>query len=376
MLQISFLILLVYLILILSFYFGFDKVPVFHLKDRIPVNKFSIVIPFRNEAKHLQELLKSLSQLNYPQSHYEILFVNDASEDASVTVIRDFFDRRKKSVSYQILDNLRVSGSPKKDALSLAVQLARYPFIVTTDADVSLPPYWLDVFDECIQEKAPDLIVGPVTLHKISSFTHRFQVLDFLSLQASTMGGFGINRPFMCNGANLCYRKSVFLEVSAYDSNNHIASGDDIFLLEAMLKTAPQNIVYLKNELSIVKTKPLDTWGAVSQQRQRWAAKTSSYKLWFGKLVGIIVFLMNLTIAGLPILILLHQVTLKSALLLCLAKFSIDFLLIFKSGKFFDQNDQLFSFLSSSIIYPFLSTFTTFKSLFGTYQWKGRSYKA
>jgi glycosyltransferase involved in cell wall biosynthesis len=376
MLQLSLFVLLAYLFVILTLYFGFDKVPTLHLKDRNPANKFSIVIPFRNEAKQLPDLLKSICQLNYPNSHFEILFVDDASEDSSADVIHNFFHTHNKQIDYHILDNQGFSGSPKKDALNLAVKQAKHPYIVTTDADVSLPSYWLDAFDECIQEHHPDFIVAPVQLHKINSFLHRFQQLEFLSLQASTIGGFGINKPFMCNGANLCYKKSVFLKISAYDSNNHIASGDDVFLLEAMVKKRPEHIIYLKNELSIVKTKALNTWESVIQQRQRWAAKSSAYTLWVGKLVGIIVFLMNLTIASLPVLVLLQQIRLHSALMLLIAKISADFLLIFQSGKFFDQREALRAFLPSSIIYPFFSTFIVFKSLLGSYQWKGRSYKA
>jgi hypothetical protein len=39
--------------------------------------------------------------------------------------------------------------------------------------------------------------------------------MDFLSLQAAGAGGFGLDQPFMCNGANLCYSKQAFQEVEA-----------------------------------------------------------------------------------------------------------------------------------------------------------------
>ena len=42
-----------------------------------PENRFSIVIPFRNEAENLPELLESLLLLNYPLERFEIFLVND-----------------------------------------------------------------------------------------------------------------------------------------------------------------------------------------------------------------------------------------------------------------------------------------------------------
>jgi hypothetical protein len=37
---------------------------------------------------------------------------------------------------------------------------------------------------------------------------------------------------FMCNGANLAYKKSLFQELNGFQGNDTIASGDDVFLLQ------------------------------------------------------------------------------------------------------------------------------------------------
>jgi hypothetical protein len=53
-----------------------------------------------------------------------------------------------------------------------------------------------------------------------------------LSLQGATIGSFGIGKGFMCNGANLAYKKSLFQELNGFQGNDTIASGDDVFLLQ------------------------------------------------------------------------------------------------------------------------------------------------
>ncbi len=49
-----------YLILIGSFIIGFDRIKLFNLNDIEPETSFTVIIPFKNEAKNLPGLLKSL----------------------------------------------------------------------------------------------------------------------------------------------------------------------------------------------------------------------------------------------------------------------------------------------------------------------------
>ena len=76
------------------------------------------------------------------------------------------------------------------------------------------------------------MIVAPVSLESNTTFLQQFQLIDFLSMQGATIGGFGIQQPFMANGANLAYQKELFIKLNGFENNNTIASGDDVFLLE------------------------------------------------------------------------------------------------------------------------------------------------
>jgi hypothetical protein len=72
---------------------------------------------------------------------------------------------------------------------------------------------------------------------------HHFQQLDIASLQGATIGSFGINKGFMCNGANFVYQ-ILFQELNGFHGNDTIASGDDVFLLQKRLLNS------LKSKLS------------------------------------------------------------------------------------------------------------------------------
>ncbi|WP_431133745.1 glycosyltransferase family 2 protein [Psychroserpens mesophilus] len=372
MLIIVIVILILYLLLIGSFTFGFDKVKSVALEDIKAKIDFSIVIPFRNEASHLPDLLHSILELNYTKHKFEILFIDDNSEDESVKLIRSKLS--KTQIDFTILTNDQYSNSPKKDAITKAISQSKYDWIVTTDADCKLPKYWLDAFDYFIQKNDTKFIVAPVTYYQTNSFLKRFQLLDFLSLQGVSIGGFGINKPILCNGANLAYTKTLFSKLNGFEGNSHISSGDDIFLLQKVIEKYPSQIQYLKNENAIVKTAPQPNLKNLISQRVRWAAKTSSYNSLFGKLTGIIVFLMNGFLVCSPLLVLANFISLKILMYVFVIKFSIDFLLLFKTARFFNQDAYLASFFFSSFIYPLFSVYVVFISVFRGYKWKDRAY--
>ncbi|WP_460217713.1 glycosyltransferase [Psychroserpens sp. MEBiC05023] len=364
----------VYLILIGSLVFGFDKITEFQLTDSAPKTHFSIIIPFRNESHNLSTLLSSIAQLHYPKSLFEIIFVNDDSTDDSVKKITSVLIDTHKLNNISITDNIRQTNSPKKDAITTAISLAKYDWIVTTDADCELPKYWLDVYDSYCLKNNCNMLVAPVTFKLANSFFQRFQLLDILSLQGATIGGFGIKKPFLCNGANLAYKKEIFQVIKGYDGNSDIASGDDIFLLEKVLIHNKDSVQYVKNNHAIVFTNPQPNFINLKEQRVRWAAKTTSYNNAFGKLVGFIVLLMNALLICLPLLYVLHIINSKTLIYTFAIKFLIDFLLLFKSSRFFNQDQYLPSFLFSSFIYPLFSVYIAFIAMFKGYKWKGRVY--
>ncbi|KAB1067972.1 glycosyltransferase [Tamlana haliotis] len=366
------LITLSYLILIGGFIYGFDKVKDFKEKNTGPKTRFSVIIPFRNEANNLVRLLASIEALNYPKDLFEIILVNDDSEDDSVAIITSFKEKYQGKLS--VINNQRKSGSPKKDAITSAINQAQYEWIITTDADCVLPQGWLKTYDAFIIENISLCIAGPVTYHLENSFLNRFQWLDIMSLQGATIGGFGLKKPFLCNGANLAYTKSLFLELSGFDGNSNIASGDDLFLLEKATHKYPKKVHYLKSSTAIVKTNAQPHWKSLISQRVRWAAKTTAYKNGFGKLTGILVFFMNFLVVLLSVLSLLELFSFKIFSFILIAKCGIDFYLIYKTTVFFNQKHPLKSYLTGFLIYPFFSVYVALVSIFSDYNWKGRSF--
>ncbi|TRX00592.1 glycosyltransferase family 2 protein [Flavobacterium gawalongense] len=366
MIFVLYFIIILYCSAIVFLIYGFTKINTIDYIGLKPKTKFSIIIPFRNEAENLPVLLDSLSKLNYPMELFEVILVDDESTDG--------FKIQNLKFKVSVIKIIQVSNSPKKDAIVTAMQIVNTNWIITTDADCVANKNWLLTLDNYIQLHAVSMIAGAVTYDCNDSFLHHFQQLDLASLQGATIGSFGIKKEFMCNGANFAYTKSFFQELNGFNGNDGIASGDDVFLLQKAIAQFPEKVHYLKSENTIVITKPLNDWKSLFYQHVRWASKTSSYQSSFGKGLGVLVFMGNLCwILGVGSWV-LGLFALPNIFLMFLSKFTVDAVLIYKANRFLNKSKIRYLILSS-LLYPFFSVSVALYSLFGKYEWKGRKFK-
>jgi len=373
-----------YVLLIGWLLYGYAKVPTYASQKTVPKTHISIIIPFRNEATVLPALLDSLQKLAYPKELFEIILVDDHSTDDFLEIIRVY---QEKITNLSIISNVRVSGSPKKDAINSAINIAKGTWILTTDADCELPSLWLQTLDAFIQEHRSEMVAGPITLKK-NKKAHRllqaYEFLDVSSLLGATVGGFGIRKPFMANGANLAYSKAVFKEVNGFQANDHIASGDDLFLLQKFVARDASKVHYLKSEEYLVETNAQENWPDFVQQRKRWASKSTRYTQFFPKIVGLVIFITNLVMAisllkfGLLVIGSFKAVDGISPFQLLgvlVLKTAFDLTLIWQALTLNKGMKWLGWYPLIAIIYPFVSSYIGLLAFTRTYTWKGRTFK-
>lgn len=350
---------------------GFFKVDVFKSSGKKPVTRFTIVVPFRNEAHRMSSLLLSFSDLKYDQSLYEIIFVDDESTDNGADLIKNFEGLPSRNL---IINNVRKSNAPKKDAIETAISHSTCEWIVTTDADCYVDPEWLHVLDAFIQQKNPKMVCGGVSMVANPTFIEQFQQFEFLSLQGATLGSFGLKKPIMCNGANLAYQKACFYEVNGFENNNQLASGDDVFMLEKIYNRYPTEVHYLKHDAFIVLTQTEKNWNQLINQKVRWASKNGNSQNTLNKLVAVSVALGNVAVvAG---LFCWGFGLLSFALFYWgfAAKIVADTLLMVLAGRYLKPSKTKY-YLASLALYPFYFMMIGIFSLLRKYEWKGRVFK-
>ena len=356
-------VLVFYFILIIYYYIGWRRIKPVHKKNK--KLKVSIVIAVRNEEKEIKRLLNNLSSQIYPKQNLQFIVVNDHSSDNTLKLLREF-----SLESLTVLD-LKEGSSGKKDAIQKAIQKAEGEIIIITDADCSLPINWVQTMINYFTSDDIKLVSGPVAYHHKSGFFQSFQALDFLSLIGSGAGAIGSGNAIFCNGANMAYRKDVFLELNAYKDDNTV-SGDDVFLLHSIKKTYSKAIAFAKDKDAIVHTKSTDTVSHFINQRKRWTAKTINYTDLITIFTSLLVFFINFNIVIACILFCLDIIMFKYLAYLYLSKYLIDFIFLVPILYFFQRKDLIKWIFPFGLFYPFYIVLTVVISFTSSFEWKGR----
>lgn len=352
---------------------GVLRLNVFKPENISPKNGFSIIVAFRNEEENLWALLQSIAKQNYPKQVFEVLLVNDASTDQSTRVIQEFI-LTHQHVNIRLVENKRTSISPKKDAINTAIAISKYNWILTTDADCTVATNWLNTFNAYLTKNDVVFVAGLVSYTKKKGFLHQFQQIDWTSLIGVTLGSFGWNKPLLCSGANLGYKKKAFFQVKGFQGNEHIASGDDVFLMQKIQESFPNKLGYLNSKQALVKTQSIDSWQELYQQRIRWSKKTSSLPNILIKGIGMSVLLVNFTIIILFFFGFFDSLQWKIGFVFLAVKILLDSLLVYLTGKSTNQKIPIFTWLLSSLLYPIFSVSVILLGSFSRYQWKGRRF--
>ncbi len=339
-------------------------------KDQVTKpTSFSVVIPARNESANIKTCVESILAQNYATDFFEIIVIDDFSEDETALIVKKLQEQYANVHLLSMADYFKPNeiSSYKKKAIEKAVLHAKGNWIVTTDADCIVPPNWLLLFHQYIEQHQPVFVAAPVMFIKESGVLNQFQLLDFLALQGITAAAVGAGKHSMSNGANLAFEKSAFIAVGGYQGVDQIASGDDMFLMHKMKMTLSNRIGYLFHPEAIVLTKAMQNWKEFFMQRIRWSSKARFYDdrsiFW----VLLLVYLFNFSF--LWMLFMGHF----GSLLIALAfKTFFEVYFLDPVAKFYNLQSQLRYFV---LYQPLHILYTILAGLFGqvkTYTWKGR----
>lgn len=331
----------------------------------------SVLIPVRNEAENIIALLEDLDRQTLPTANYEVIVIDDASTDATAQLVNDFAATANYRLHLLQLPD-KPSSSPKKRAIETAITHATGQLILTTDGDCRVHPGWLSAFLNCFDQTNAKAISGPVTFTTEEYLTDHLQTIEFSSLIGSGACAIAAGTPTMCNGANFCYPKEVFLEVDGFDGSRHIASGDDEFLMHKIAANYPGQIQFLKNPEAVVQTQPHRSWSQFYRQRKRWASKWKHYKTPAPIILAAYIFFCNFSLLAASFLALAGQLTLSDFFVLVAIKWLPEWLLLGIILRFLGKNKSLPLIPFVQIFYPFYVTFFGLVSQKGEYSWKGR----
>ena len=294
----------VYALVIGSFAVGFQRVLRQPTARRDPDLPFvTVVVPARDEAVHIGPCLDAILANDYPADRYEVIVADDLSEDDTATRVRERIAKVEANIPaglgddapprlrlVQMPENMDRTRAHKKRALEKAIGEARGTIILSTDADCRVPPRWIRTMAGAFRDRTA-LVSGPV-LYPTGRASENVLALEFLGLVAIGAGAIGIDRPTLCNGANVAYRKRVFDALGGFSGIDHLTSGDDELLMQKIAYETDHEVRFCASPDAVVLTEAPRSASAFFEQRRRWASKGAHYpQAWLvAMIVAIYVF--------------------------------------------------------------------------------------
>ena len=338
--------------------------------------KISVVVPARNEEVVIEQCILFLLQQSYPKELLEIIVVDDHSTDRTAGIVKQYIKENIQLISLHEQPGTNAGCIAfKKKAIETAIQVATGNLIVTTDADCTFHKDWIKTIAAFHQYSKAVFIVAPVKIKSGNSLLSVFQSIDFAILQGITAASVYKKFHSMCNGANLAYEKTIFNEVKGFENIDHIASGDDMLLMQKIYSKYPRGIAYLKASEATVETSPAPGWKAFFNQRIRWASKTGHYSDKRIVFVLALVYIINLSL-----FILLAGSIVQPRWLLFFAiavfyKTLIEWNFVKEVLKYFDLQHLMRWFPLFQPLHIAYTVMAGFFGSFGCYEWKVRKVK-
>lgn len=190
-------------------------------KSTFPV---SVIICARNEAENLKAFLPSVLEQDYPE--YEVIVVNDCSDDNSYDVLADLMKK------YPHLRISNVNKDPKfthnkKFAQFIGIKGAKNDILLFTDADCQpSSDKWLETMASHFT-RGTEFVLGYGGYFRKKGLLNRFIRYDCMTIAMGYLGMAIRGIPYMGVGRNLAYRKQLFFDKKGFGSHSHVISGDD-----------------------------------------------------------------------------------------------------------------------------------------------------
>ncbi len=166
----------------------------------------SVIVPAKNESLNIKKCIKSLVLQSYPKKRYEIIVVDNDSDDETGDIARSFD-----------VNVFLFKGGPVGAVRNYGVKCSSGEILAFIDADCEASPYWIERAVALICSNANVVAVGgrPI-LRPNASWVERSWVLP--------QGDIPENLRSLC-GASMFFRRIDYEKVSGFDDS--INAGED-----------------------------------------------------------------------------------------------------------------------------------------------------
>jgi len=209
--------------------------------------RFSIIVPTRNRPEPLARCLAALARLDYPHAQFEILVVDDGSNQSLSETLAPF----QCAMNVTLLTQPHLGPAAARNTGAMR---ARGPFLAFTDDDCAPAPSWLGALEAKLNA-LPGCAVGGKTLNALDENIYAIASQLLIHYLYAHYNRDPAQAHFIASN-NFAVPRERFDQVGGFDASFPRAAGEDRDFCDRwrrsgnQLAYAPEAVVYHASALN------------------------------------------------------------------------------------------------------------------------------
>ena len=221
----------------------------------------SIIVPAYNEELVIRNTIRSLLASEYTE--YEIIIVDDGSQDNTSKVVREEFGEDER------IKLLTEPNSGKATALNTGLRYARGEVVVALDADTVFTPQTVGALAHRFYDQQIGAVAGNAKVGNRVNLVTRWQALEYITSQNMDRRAFAsLNCITVVPGAVGAWRKDLLVKAGGFPADT-LAEDQDLTL---QIRRLGYKIGY--EDAATAWTEAPHNLSALAKQRFRWSYGT------------------------------------------------------------------------------------------------------
>ena len=166
---------------------------------------FSVIVPFLNEERLIEQCIHSLLNQIFDKTLYEIIFIDNGSIDRSTEIVHKY-------------QTIKLLYEPRRDpyiARNRGIETARGQYLAFTDADCLIDGHWLAELQHGLEKLHADIVLGRVLYPSPTSvFLKGYE--HYYHTKLAYLFQHKIRQCYYGHAGNMAIRASVFDTVGLF----------------------------------------------------------------------------------------------------------------------------------------------------------------
>ncbi len=210
--------------------------------------ELTVIVCTHNRQNYIVECIDSLLKQTVPDNYYDILIINNASDDDTQNIVIKYIKKNGN------LNNIKLVHEPTvglSHARNLGLELSQTNYIAFVDDDARVPDNWIEIAGKIINEFKPDIFGGPA--YPIFPSGRPEWYKDEYGVRGD-MGETGWLTKGFIVGTNIFFRRELLIEYGGFDPSlgmkgNTIAYHEETKLIFRAFDEGKK--VYYSKELAV-----------------------------------------------------------------------------------------------------------------------------